>query len=101
MDDLWVARDLPVLRYLVEELDSLGHRRPTPEDASEATGLDVDDTRRAFRNLARADPAYVVGIEAAGAAYPLQVHTVTERAYRAVGAWPTADRLATDIAAAF
>lgn len=101
MSDLWTTRDLPVLRYLVERLDAMDSHRCSPEEVAESTGLELDAVQRAFRNLYEATPRYLDGITAAQAAYPIAVTRVTERAYRAVGAWPTAEGLADSIADAF
>jgi hypothetical protein len=97
MADLWTERDLPVLRHLVERLDALNVNRVTPEEAAAACEIDVDAARRAFRSLADATPPYVVGQRVAQAAYPIFINRLHERAYRAVGAWPTAEGLAQSI----
>ena len=100
MTSLWAARDLPVLVYLVDQLDSLDTNRVEPEDVAAATGLDLDAVHRALRTLADAEPPYIEGPRAAEAAYPLFVTGLRERAYRAVGAWPTAEGLAQQLVAA-
>lgn len=102
MQNVWVERDLPVLQYLVARLDAeLAECQLAPEEVANAVGLDVDTTRRSFRMLARAQPPYIVTIIDQSDPIGGVVRATTERAYRAVGAWPTAEGLAADIAAAF
>jgi hypothetical protein len=101
MVDLWVARDLPVLSYVVEQIDgALGHREVHSDEVAEALGIGVDSVRRSFRTLSEATPPLVV----VASDYDDHIgvpYRITERAYRAVGAWPTAEGLTSQIAEAF
>jgi hypothetical protein len=100
MADLWTTRDLPVLRAYVEHFDDPNPYRSTI-NLPAATGLDDDQIARALNALGRADPPYLTISRGMGPMQPEFVLGVTERAYRAVGAWPTAEGLADSIAAAF
>jgi hypothetical protein len=99
--DLWTTRDLPVLRALVEHFDD-PLANDSGLDLAGDTGLDGDQVERALAALSRADPPYISGTGAWGSrGVPVKIHSVTERAYRAVGAWPTAEGLTDRITAAF
>jgi hypothetical protein len=101
MTDLWTDRDLPVLRAFVDHFDDPSAHRLTI-DLGATTGLDDDQIARALHALARADPPYLDIVQNAdGVVEPALVLGVTERAYRAAGAWPTAEGLTDNIAAAF
>lgn len=101
MTDLWTTRDLPVLRALVEHFDD-PHANDSDLDLAGGTGLDGDQVERALATLSRAEPPYISGTGAWGSrGVPVKIHSVTERAYRAVGAWPTAEGLTDRITAAF
>ncbi len=101
MTDLWTTRDLPVLRALVEHFDD-PRASDSGLDLAGETGLDGAQIERALAALYRAEPPYIkatIAFESGGV--PARIHSVTERAYRAVGAWPTAEGLTDRITAAF
>lgn len=65
----------------------------------EATGLPEDDVKRALRALESEQPPFLEKVQKAmGGAYML-VGVPTGHARRAVGAWPTAEALATRLVA--
>jgi hypothetical protein len=70
-------------------------------DLTAATGLNDDQIARALNALGRAEPPYLNIARSMGPIEPGHVLGVTERAYRDVGAWPTAEALTESIAAAF
>jgi hypothetical protein len=89
MIDLWAQYDLPVLEHLVQRLEAdVASRVDTP---FEVDGLDWPQTAAALRRLANA--GYVRGVDTAQADYPIVVTSVSERALKAVGAWPSAEAL--------
>jgi hypothetical protein len=100
VDDFWTTRDLPVLRAYVEHFDD-PNAHGTTIDLNVATGLNDDQIARALNALGRAEPPYLNISRSMGVIEPGHVLGVTERAYRAVGAGPTAEALTDRIAAAF
>lgn len=93
MPDYWTDRDLPVLHALVEHFDQLG-AHDGDLDLPGATGLSRDEVDRSLAALSRAQPPYIKGQAAMGShGVPIRLFGVTERAYRAVGAWPTTESL--------
>lgn len=92
----WSDRDLPVLSYLVVRFDDPhGRRIDNFAEIEEATGLTKEEVERAIFALSEtASPPYVVGISVAQLPYPVVLTGVTERARRAVGAWPTPEGFA-------
>jgi hypothetical protein len=95
MNSTWEARDLPVLKAIVEiEDDTRRHVKETQVAA--ATGLDAESVQRALAALGREDPPFFELIDASsmGGAYYLGAVNCTGHARRTVGAWPTADVLA-------
>lgn len=93
MEDTWGTRDLPVLEYLVEQLDDPNRYWVEAHAIPEALGISEKDMRSALSALASANPPYLDGTGVAESRHLLQISSVTERARREVGAWPTADRL--------
>jgi len=93
VEDTWVGRDLPVLTYLVERLDRLDVHRVDLPEIEQATGLASDNVARALQALDQAEPPLIQGIRAMALPYPAVITGFTERARRAVGAWPTPDGL--------
>ena len=86
MLDLWTRFDLPVLTLLVERLEVEGaHRVNTPLTLE---GLTEAQVQAALRRLEAG--GFIDGV-ASDASYPIIITSVTERALRAVGAWPTAE----------
>lgn len=84
--ELWTQVDLPVLTELVNRLEVEGVRRvdtPLP-----MKGLTEPQVQGALRRLEAG--GYIAGV-ATQMSYPVIVTGVTERALRAVGAWPTAE----------
>jgi hypothetical protein len=96
----WETRELPVLSFLVEHFDDSEAYRRNAEQIAEAAELSVDEVQRALRSLYEASPPYIDGITVAGPSYPIFVTSVSERARRAVGQWPTPETLAERIVAA-
>lgn len=100
MDDTWTERELPVLTALVEHFDDPDAAQWHRSDGVGATGLDADSVTRALAALHGAQPPYVVGVSVEEASYPVVLTGVTERARRAVGAWPTPEALVDRLVAA-
>lgn len=98
----WTARDLPVLRVLVamfEVADAERSKVVRPGELPVLTGLSESDVKEALRATDRADPPYIICVEA-DLSYPIAVVGVTERALRVVGQWPVSDDAADAIIAA-
>ena len=92
LPDTWGSRDLPVLRECLKRLDE-GIELPSLEGVRVTVGLSVTDMRLAISALESAWPPYIeVGRSSAG---PAQVGghlvSVSERARRELGAWPSVD----------
>lgn len=100
VDDTWANRDLPVLEAVVRWFDDADAGMMNWPDIVEWSGLDEDSVKRALRALDSADPPYINVVGDASALYPTSLAGVTERARRAVGAWPTPERLADQLVAA-
>ncbi len=100
MDDTWTERELPVLTALVEHFDDSDAAQWHRSDVVGATGLDADSVARALAALHGAQPPYVAGVSVEEASYPVVLTGVTERARRAVGAWPTPEALVDRLVAA-
>ena len=84
MLDLWTQIDFPVLVELVRQLEELGaHRVDTP---LQVDGLSESQVEGALRRLEAA--GYIIGVSSQ-MPYPVIITQVTERALRAVQAWPT------------
>ncbi len=84
MLDLWTQYDLPVLAELVRRLEVDGaHRVDTPLAVG---ALSETQVQAALRRLEAA--GYIVGV-ATQMPYPAVITGVTERALRAVQAWPS------------
>jgi len=94
VDSTWETRELVVLEAAVRHFDNPEAKRFDLPHMAEVTGLDGDTLRRALRALYEASPPYIDGAKMAEQTYPEPLTGVTERARRAVGAWPTADNLA-------
>ncbi len=94
--DTWNDRDMPVLKYLVERFDDPRARRVDNfAEIEQATGLTKEEVECAVFVLAEtASPLYIKGISVAQLPYPIVLTGVTERARRAVGAWPTPESFA-------
>jgi hypothetical protein len=97
MQSTWESRELPVLRFAVEQFDDPDVRHLRIADIVAGTGLDEREVKSALLALHTASPPYVEGLTPAEVAYPIDLYGVTERARRVVGQWPTpeawADRL--------
>ena len=93
--DLWTQFDLPVLLDLVQKLEVEGaHRVDTPLVVGELSELQV---QAALRRLEAGD--YIVGM-ASQMPYPIVITGVTERALRAVHAWPSPEAVVERLLAA-
>ena len=89
----WAARDLPVLDATVALLEETPGSIPEVVDIACRTGMDITDVHQA---LAAMDGIYVdyrVGLDIARG----YVRVVTADARRAVGQWPTAEDLLSQI----
>lgn len=88
MIDLWAESDLPVLVELVQRLEVEGaHRVDTPLHVGDLTEPQIQGALRRLE-----DGGYIVGVSTQ-MRYPVVITGVTERARRAVGAWPSAESL--------
>jgi hypothetical protein len=94
----WASRDLPILRAALRRLDA-GEDFPELQDIRQEIGLTSDDVRAGIRALESADPPYIDVALRAGDAIG-HVVGVSERARRELGAWPAADSLVDELAAA-
>lgn len=94
--DTWAVRDLPVLDATVALLEQ--SYMVTVTDIAAATGLDAAVVARALETL---DPVYVDFRKTTTGGDPRfwYVFKVTPEARRAVGQWPTAEALASSLAA--
>ncbi len=94
--DTWAVRDLPVLDATVALLEQ--SYMVTVTDIAAATGLDAAVVARALETL---DPVYVDFRKTTTGGDPRfwYVFKVTPEARRAVGQWPTAEALASRLAA--
>lgn len=88
----WAPRELPILTVALRRLDA-GEDAVEFADAHE-TGLTSDQLWAGVRALKTAQPPY---IEVEGKA----IWGVTERAWRELGTWPSADSTVDALAAAF
>lgn len=97
MQDTWAARDLPVLEATVRLLED--SYMVTVSDIAARTSLDQTEVARALEAL---DPAYVDFRKTTTGGDPRfwYVLKATPEARRAVGQWPTPDRLIDRLAAA-
>lgn len=93
-EDTWFARDLPVLDWLVQYFDGDGEGDPDAAMIAAGTNLPEGQVSAALRSLARCQPPYLVVVTVPEERDPLSVIDVTADAYRAVGAWPTAESFA-------
>jgi hypothetical protein len=101
MEDTWTKRDLPVLAALVEVFDDPAFEQIRAPRVAELTGIDEATVDRALTALSEARLAYLETVDAHEERAPAIVTGVTERARRAVGAWPTPESLADQLALAF
>jgi hypothetical protein len=91
--DTWARRELPILRIAVRDADD----NPQFEDIATETGLtlkDVSHGARALHDAGYLDAAFA-GV------WSGFVLTVTERARRELGAWPSPESLAEQLVRAF
>jgi hypothetical protein len=97
MEDTWASRDLPVLDAAVRLLEEEATVRASQITAE--TGFDLETVARALDALA--GPFIADLVKPMGAADGWRFTKVTAGARRAVGQWPTAESLASQLAAAF
>ena len=83
--DTWTARDLPVLRAVVETLEAGSGSIPSADKIAAATGLTTEDVNRAARNLERAGLVELLGTWGG----PSHFNNFHGRAPELVGMWPT------------
>lgn len=100
----WTTRELPILRAALERLD-VGAHFVSLEEIRAAAGLDVAQMRAGLNALEQASPPYVsVSYTMGGGTTHIPGHldSVSERARRELGTWPSAetvvDRLAKALA---
>lgn len=102
MTDTWTTRELPVLRVIADSCDDPhGRGDLLVKDVVARTGLPEDDVLRALTALASADPPYIEGVMVSEARYPVRISDITERARRAIGAWPSDISIVDSLIAAF
>ncbi len=97
MKDTWASRDLPVLEAAVSLVDEIMDL-PEGSDIAERCGLSVQEVAASLRAL---DGEYVDLQTTMGDPSSWFVRGVTAAARRAVGQWPTPERLVDRLAAAF
>jgi hypothetical protein len=98
VEDTWVARDMPVLKSVVE---LLGHSyMVTVSDIAERTGLELAEVARSLDAM---DPTYLDfrKTETGGDPTFWYVNKVTPEARQAVGQWPTPEGLIDRLVQAF
>ena len=86
-NDTWNARDLPVLRAVVDIFDQTGKSLIKVGELSKATGFDEDTVQRAARALNR-EPFFELKGEFFGGGF-LGVGPPSGDALRTAGQWPT------------
>jgi hypothetical protein len=98
VEDTWGARDIPVLRSVVELLDH--SYMVTVSDIAGRTGLELAEVARSLEAM---DPTYVDfrKTETGGDPTFWYVNKVTPEARQAVGQWPTAEGLVDRLVQAF
>ena len=99
MEDTWASRDLPVLDAIVMALED-DFSVDAGRVASAMTGLPADDVERAFYALQGTFTGPVLARLGTGPE-ALYVKEVTGEARQAVGQWPTADSLVSQLTEAF
>jgi hypothetical protein len=75
----WTARELVVLRTLVEKFEDVATYHVRIESLPAATGLEKTEIQRALRSLNTADPPYLKDIAPSQLGYPIIITGVTER----------------------
>lgn len=98
MGDIWVTRDLPVLKAAVEIYDRTG-RNPSAAQLSAACGFDEDTVQRALRALYR-EPFFEKGMTDFSGQI-LAVGPPTSAALRTAGQWPSPEVQLERLIAAF
>jgi hypothetical protein len=84
----WETRDLPVLRAIVELCEELGNSPGVNvHQIADRAGLREGEVNHSLALLHRSDPRYIVSFNGGYLFGP------TERAYRELGLWPSADIL--------
>ena len=97
LPDQWHERDLPVLRYVVQQIDDTLQRLPV-EQVAAAVGLDVIDVKRAAQAL---DDAGLVKTDSvAESPWPLWFVGITREARERTGVWPTPESAVAGLTAA-
>lgn len=98
----WATRELPILRSALRRLDA-GALLVELDDVRQETGLPVKQLRAGIDALASADPPYIEVYLAGGWTDEYasgMIQSVSERARRELGSWPSAEDLVTQLAAA-
>ncbi len=97
--DQWHDRDLPVLRAVVHAIDG-SFEGPEPDELVESSGLSPKDVNAALLALHRGEYLEVAISTTFGGSEILGVNTISEKAYRAAGAWPSREGMADELLAA-
>jgi hypothetical protein len=87
--DAWTRRDLPVLRWIVDQFQTTADPDVSGESVATALDLAHDEVELAVQNLERG--AYLANITwTFGGFY---VGNITEKALRTTGIWPSAENV--------
>lgn len=110
LPDTWHSRELPVLRSIVRTVDSLQPRERAAltagdialrvnDAAGEGVHFNNDEVTRAVKALSRGGYIVRADAERLGGGV-IRVVDITEKAYRATGAWPSREAMADKLLAA-
>jgi hypothetical protein len=91
-EDTWNARDLPVLRAVVEIYDDSGTYLTRATAVERHTGLDHDTVQRALRRL-NSEPSLFEKVVDSSGGQIIMVGPPTADALRVAGAWPSPEQL--------
>ncbi|XVV11820.1 hypothetical protein ACQP2X_44525 [Actinoplanes sp. CA-131856] len=90
MTDLWVTKDLPVLKAAVELCDA-GNDSASVSAIVERTGFDEQDVMKSLRRLDGEQPPYFARMEKMFGGGVSHAFAPTGHARRAVSQWPRAE----------
>jgi hypothetical protein len=91
-EDTWNARDLPVLRAVVDIYDGSGTYLTRATAIERHTGLDRETVQRALRRL-HSQPSFFEKVVEASGGQIIMVGPATADALRVAGAWPSPEQL--------
>lgn len=89
MSETWTTRELPVLTSIVSAFEEDPNGSVSLLDLKNRTGLAQDELSRAMARLEVANPPFFDGTRIGELSYPVTVTTITERALKVTGQWPT------------